>query len=175
MSREPGTPPARRPAIRKLTCAQFDDHASFIVLALGRHSVKQLSTLYREFGGDVAKAIILGEVAHHNLRNLAPSTEYDRKRLTQAIENPETRAALLPCNAFSISEATGIPRETVRRKARELVAEGLLERVGKNDLYLRSDPRIYRRFDADRFQEINDTIELVAGVLDRVHGRRPSD
>ena len=175
MSRSPRTPPAGRSTLCTLTRAQFDEHASFIVLALGRHSVKQLSTLYREFGGDVAKAIILGEVAHHNLRNLAPSTDYDRKRLTQAIENPETRAALLPCNAFSISEATGIPRETVRRKARELVAEGLLERVGRNDLYLCSDPSIYRRFDSDRFQEINDTIELVAGVLARVHDRRPSD
>ncbi|MCU0252008.1 MAG: hypothetical protein MUE61_17560 [Vicinamibacterales bacterium] len=171
MSRAIETPPARRSTIRKLTRPQFDDHASFIVQALGRHSVRRLSTVYKEFGGDIAKAIILGEVAHHNLSNLAPSVDYDRKRMTQALKSPVTRAALLPCNAFSISEATGIPRETVRRKTRELVAEGLLERVGRNDLYLRSDPSVYGRFDTGRFHEINDTIELVARVLARVHDR----
>ena len=95
--------------------------------------------------------------------------------MTQALTNPSMRATLLPCNAFSISEATGIPRETVRRKASELVAEGLLERVGRSDLYLRSDPPMYKRFDSDRFQEINDIIELVISVLARVHDRRSSD
>jgi DNA-binding IclR family transcriptional regulator len=37
----------------------------------------------------------------------------------------------MPSNVFSVSAATGIPRETVRRKTQRLCEQGLLERIGR--------------------------------------------
>jgi DNA-binding IclR family transcriptional regulator len=42
------------------------------------------------------------------------------------------------CNVFSISEATGIPRETVRRKVGQLLKKGLLYRDEHKRLMVRS-------------------------------------
>jgi len=44
------------------------------------------------------------------------------------------RLPLRPCNAFSISASTGIPRETVRRKVGQMIRQGLIERDRKGGL-----------------------------------------
>lgn len=43
---------------------------------------------------------------------------------------------IAPCNALSISDATGMPRETVRRKVKELEKRGWLVREGARSLTL---------------------------------------
>ncbi len=73
------------------------------------------------FGGDIDSALILGEIAHHN-------------RQMQFVRSASEGGAsadtpLSPANIRGISRATGIPRETVRRKVQRLSQLGWL-RVG---------------------------------------------
>ena len=81
--------------------------------------------LYGEFDGDLVQAIVLGEVAHHGvfgLRNQAGTA----REMSRAIAERISTGALnrMPTNAFSIAAATGIPRQTVRRKLAALRAKG---------------------------------------------------
>ncbi|MTD33657.1 hypothetical protein [Paludibacterium denitrificans] len=79
------------------------------------YMVQSLSRLYHEFDGDFLLPLILGEVYMHSTRNY------------QTGDDKHHHASLLATNPFSISEVTGIPRETVRRKIAKLVADGRLE------------------------------------------------
>jgi DNA-binding GntR family transcriptional regulator len=40
------------------------------------------------------------------------------------------------CNAFSLSQATGVPRETVRRKIKQLVKLGWIEQHNRHGLFI---------------------------------------
>ena len=98
--------------------------------------LRHLTRLYSALEGDLLLAMVLGEVAHHNVgAHLLRQGEYDRERLSAMVE--EHGAALLtPVNAFSISAATGIPYETVRRKVAALVRRGWLERDSRRNLFM---------------------------------------
>lgn len=70
------------------------------------------------------------------------------------------------CNALSIAEATGLPRETVRRKMNRLVEMGILARRGVGDYIwqpgvMQTSP--YRKL----IEEIsNETLRLMNECLD---------
>ncbi len=97
-------------------------------------SLKQVEWLLQEFflwnmnqvrstfDGDIDSALILGEIAHHNrLMKFGRSASADRG---DGADPP-----MSPANIRGISRATGIPRETVRRKVQRLARQGWL-RVG---------------------------------------------
>ncbi len=126
--------------------AAYRQRSSFI---LGEFLSAWLVRLHRHFRGDLISALILGEIAHSNLRGIraltanghgtrpAPERLYD--------DQGEFDLSLLrPCNALSISASTGVPRETVRRKLRALVNQGLVRRIARNKLIL--DPRTVASF-----------------------------
>jgi len=109
--------------------------------------IRYLSGLYREFDGDLALVIVLGEIAHHNVCRLFSSngplppfgeTNYDDPALYENLE---------PCNAFSLAAATGIPRETVRRKIDQLVKRGWLLRTANGSVRMR--PAVGQHFRPD--------------------------
>ena len=50
--------------------------------------------------------------------------------------NAEEMKQMRGCNAFSLSEATGVPRETVRRKVKQLVELGLIEPHNRKGLFI---------------------------------------
>ena len=52
---------------------------------------------------------------------------------------------LRPCNALSIAEATGIPRETVRRKVLTLIERGMVYRAANGHLFVH--PSVPQRFE----------------------------
>lgn len=111
---------------------------------LNDYLLKYLSSLYKEFDGDIVLAIVLGELAHQNI-----SRQMQRGQLVPRIDNcPLTlealRDLLLPSNPLSISEATGIPRETVRRKFERLVELGWVERVAHHSYLV--TPAVAERF-----------------------------
>jgi hypothetical protein len=62
-----------------------------------------------------------------------------------------------PCNALSVSSATGIPRETVRRKVKWLERKGWITVGERGQLAIaRSVSRQFSEFDcatADRFEQ----------------------
>ncbi len=115
--------------ISSTTIESYTRHHREITLILNDFLLKYLNSLYAEFKGDIVQAIVLGEVAHHNVSRLRKeghnlsSTEPDHTGF-DAIKD-----LLVPCNPFSISEATGIPRETVRRKFVELIDAGMIEQI----------------------------------------------
>lgn len=99
-----------------------------ITVLLGWFITGHLARLYRLFEGDLISVIVLGEIAHHNIGSI-----FDQKRMSKKGEvmdwnHDYSREALQPCNSFSISTATDIPRETCRRKIEKLLQSGFLER-----------------------------------------------
>jgi DNA-binding IclR family transcriptional regulator len=74
--------------------------------------------------------LILGEVAHRNvmayLSESGPSCADVDRQIIHARDNEK----LLPCSAMSVSLATGLSRETVRRKLNKLLHQGYLAKRG---------------------------------------------
>ena len=104
-----------------------------------RFTISTMRRAYRMFDGDLTLFLVFGEIAHYNmsralqalsLRDAPDSARW--KGLMRALPDKK----VTPCNALSISEATGIPRETVRRKVKELERRGWLAREGARSLTL---------------------------------------
>jgi DNA-binding MarR family transcriptional regulator len=85
---------------------------------------QMLITLRHEFGGDLDRMLVLAVIG---LRTLPPhraeGLSYTEFQAGRALERPS------PINIQSIAESSGIPRETARRKVRELEADGWIEQT----------------------------------------------
>jgi hypothetical protein len=74
---------------------------------------------------------------------------------------------LRPGNPFFISEATGIPRETVRRKFTELVKEGLVEKVKPKSYVItaRVSERFIHSFNLQLFEETHRLCSKINAII----------
>lgn len=104
-----------------------------------RFTVDTMLRGYRLFDGDLLLFLVFGEIAHYNmsraLRALSVPETADSQRW-KALLRALPRQKVAPCNALSVSQSTGLPRETVRRKVKALVERGWLAREGTRDLTL---------------------------------------
>ena len=122
--------------------AQVDPGAKMLRAAavlLARYQIRNLRRLFEEFERDILLPILLGEIALHNigaLENGANSAAFD--------DTESLMANLRPCNAYSIAAATGLPRETVRRKIARLAELGWITRQENGHLFL--TPQAIRHF-----------------------------
>lgn len=83
-----------------------------------------LITLRRHFGGDLDRMLVLAIVGSRTLHlRRAQGMTYDAFSKGDKAELPAS-----PINVQSVAECSGIPRETVRRKVRELEKLGWIER-----------------------------------------------
>lgn len=104
-----------------------------LALLINAFVLRQLARIREAFDGDILAAIVLGEVAHHNLRRLPG---------IGALPIEEVNAALIGgdqvelTNAYSISAASGIPYETTRRRVAALIERGWLLRFPNGELSL---------------------------------------
>ena len=108
-----------------------------VALLLARHEVRNLRRWYEEFDRDILLPILLGEIALHNIgafENHPESAATAAAPTAQASSVTEMR--IRPCNAYSISAATDLPRETVRRKIARLVELGWVTRRDNGHLYV---------------------------------------
>ena len=104
-----------------------------ISLALSEFTVPLLSRIYHAFDGDMVAALVLGEIAHRNVE--AWLAEYENAE--EQLDDPTRRETLMrPCNALSIAESCGLPRETVRRKIVMLIDRGYVYRSETGFLFL---------------------------------------
>jgi len=104
-----------------------------ISLALSEFTVPLLTRIYHAFEGDIMAAIVLGEIAHRNVEGWLAAGE----NAEQSLQDPVQRTTVMrPCNALSIAEACGLPRETVRRKVAALMERGYIYRSDEGHLYL---------------------------------------
>lgn len=99
-----------------------------------RYMTYRLRAMYQAYDGDLTLSLVLGEIAVRNTENFFPERFYGNHTLSQM---PQDRKRL-PCNALSISDVTGIPRETVRRKLAKLLELGWIEKTPE-DMYVISD------------------------------------
>jgi predicted transcriptional regulator len=139
----------------------FAGHPREISVLLGWFFLRHLLGLYRDFKGDLLMPIVLGEIAHHNICRQYTSG----KRLAGAVAVDWDD--LQPCNAFSLSNATGIPRETIRRKIRILKERGLVGRHPQGGYVIQ--PGIAERFEDGNRRTFFDLMAVIGEIqqLDR--------
>ncbi len=115
------------------TSSGYEANRARISLALSEFTVPLLSRIYHAFDGDMVAALVLGEIAHRNVE--AWLAEHDNAE--ELLHDPALREKLMrPCNALSIAEACGMPRETVRRKIVMLIDRGYVYRSAEGFLFL---------------------------------------
>lgn len=121
------------------------EHLSAIAQLMNTFHLRHMLRLYAAFDRDLLQAVVLGEVAHHNFSAIRTAARNAHELSQLARRRAETgEPPLLPTNAYSIAEATGIPRETVRRKIDLLVGKRLLRRDESGGLFV--TPRARERF-----------------------------
>ena len=137
----------------------LDKHAYQISHLIAEFTVPLMRKLYHQFDGDMVQMIIFGEISLHNVSQFFRKGGADVPE--KLLDDMELRNKLMnSCNVLSISEATGIPRETVRRKVDQLLQKGLLYRDKNNRLVVRSGVSAgFAQRNAETTQEI---LELAA-------------
>ena len=104
---------------------------SKLSVILVRYLTLRLRSLYQAFDGDLTMCLVLCEIAMRNTERF-----YDARNPTSA---EPTKEDYLPCNALSISEVTGIPRETVRRKLAKLIKMGWVIKHNRDKYVIGND------------------------------------
>lgn len=131
---------ANRPAVDPTA---YDQHEAAIAVIMNLVFVRHFIDIYRAFGGDLVEAIVLGEVAHHNVAAMRTSDTDVHSLSRRLAGHGPPRDTLLPTNAYSIAEASGIPRETVRRKVKSLERRGWIARDAAGNLYVTTRPQAH--------------------------------
>ena len=154
---KPSAPRGRLPAAE--SDRLYDRHAQELSVLLGWFFLRHLNRLYQTFHGDLLLAIVLGEIAHHNICHHFSSGRPKAGNPDGNWMIPEVWGALEPCNPFSLSAATGIPRETCRRKIVALQKQGLVAKHPKGGY-------VIVQHIGERFRETNR--ETFANVLELI-------
>jgi hypothetical protein len=94
-----------------------------------------LCILRSVLGNDLDKVIILAVIGQQVLRGLVPADESSAALIASLTDGMALDTRVLT-NIESIATATGIPRESVRRKVGELVAAGWIERLETGGLMI---------------------------------------
>ena len=148
---------------------EHDFEASFL---LGRFMTEHLIRVYKAFDGDITAAIVLGTIGQYNYqRYYAEVGAKSPEGFQKLVAKGEHLAHQRTCNAMSISDSTGIPRETVRRKIRALVKKGWLKQLGPDKLVVTEVPRKhFTDFDLDTLEQFHAAAKEIL-ELDKNRGR----
>lgn len=105
-----------------------------VALLLARYEIRNLRRWFDDFDRDILLPILLGEIALHNIG------AYENGAGTRkTLDDPDDLCPLKPCNAYSIAAATGLPRETVRRKIVRLIELGWIRKRHNGHLYVTAE------------------------------------
>lgn len=151
----------------KIDDEEFDRHYARLTYELGRTMMNHLRRIYREFDGDLTLCMVLGEIGQHNaghfMREVLPRSGKDAR--TMATDEVIARS-IRPCNAMSVAEASGIPRQTVQRKIEKLERLGWVTRDGKGGLRVnRVVGRKFRDLDRETLEEVLDLARVLKSLL----------
>ena len=140
----------------------YREHEEEIALHMSHFFLDYLKSVYREFEGDLAMVIVLAEIAHHSTSGLFAKHKTGGK----AARLPPTEP-LPSCSAFSLAAATGLPRETVRRKISRLNSLGWIEKAGRAEVRLTSKvaQHFAPEFNVRLLDEFLKTSDRIRGVL----------
>lgn len=146
---------------------KFTRHQQYVAYLMSEFTVPHLVRLVRRYEGDVLLAIVLGEIAQHNVRRFfeSPETQADPARQLNVLEAQQD-VPLSSCNALSISRSTGIPRETVRRRVEELVRRGWVRRDARGHLRVADGlAQHFEQFDREHVEHFLRTAQRLAAVV----------
>jgi len=148
-----------------------------VALVLARHEIRSLRRWFEDFDRDILLPILLGEIALHNIGALENGVA--RRESTRPItatpsvprESRPPDCGLKPCNAYSIAAATGLPRETVRRKIGRLIELGWICREDNGHLYITEVAleQFGRVSTAGALAELLETADHVRTLLEEKH------
>jgi hypothetical protein len=146
---------------------QYEVHKGTVAVLMGHFLLRHLNLLYQEFDGDLILPIVLGEIAHHNILRLYSHEGHCLDVQENMQRDPDRLKNLEPSNAYSISEATGIPRETVRRKIDKLIERGWLVKSPRGEVTM-SDTvgeHFMKDFNKKLLAELLETSECITRLL----------
>jgi DNA-binding transcriptional regulator YhcF (GntR family) len=149
--------------------ALYERHKSEISLHMSHLTMDYLRLMYRAFDGDLALAIVLGEIAHHSMIRYfsarGPDPVYEGRISSKMIEYER----LPSCSATALARATGLPRETVRRKIVELEQRGWVTRSA--DRRVQITPKVGDTFlgtlNVELVERLLETAENIRQLLGR--------
>ena len=113
---------------------RYEQRRGEIRLHMSHFFLRYLTDIYQAFEGDLAAAIILGEISHHNTTRFFSPDQESNAVIRELQNEPAFWREMDGCNAYSVSCVTGIPRETVRRKIAAMKQRGWLEEVPQQGL-----------------------------------------
>jgi hypothetical protein len=143
--------PGGREAVSAFLPQGFAEHIRAVSILMAGYNLRRLNAYYRAFEGDLLLPLVLGEVALRGTRTEQGATY----RLSQ------------------LSPATGIPRESTRRKVLRLMQTGWLEPAGPG--HVRVTPRVLEHFGLGFNREVLDDFLWTAGRLRNLLGLDASD
>lgn len=145
----------------------YDRRPLAAALLLTDFFMPYLREMYRIFDGDVALALVLGEIGHASTQRFTDARRHDALDLVDA-DIEAVMAAVRPCNALSASLASGVPRETTRRKVLELAARGwVTEHEGGWVTTPAAGERFVPQFNREQARRLLQTAQRLIDVLDR--------
>lgn len=138
---------------------QSPERRALFCLSLFVH--RYLTAIYGALTLDLVSLSLLDEIARHNLGPLAGA---DAALMPL---DASKAGAMRGCNAFSLSQATGVPRETVRRKIKQLVELGWIEQHNRKGLFITTKwmERVSREDAAEILAEFRDTGRQIEQIL----------
>ncbi|MFU2486522.1 hypothetical protein [Thauera sp. WH-1] len=174
-----GEPPAADVSHDEISHPSSQRILRSVALLLARHEIRNLRRWFEEFDRDILLPILLGEIALHNIgafdtgggRGGDGADKGGRPRPT-AVEPVPTAVdldcAMKPCNAYSIAAATGLPRETVRRKVVRLVELGWISRQDNGHLFISREALAHfgRLLSSRELSELLETADRARALLD---------
>lgn len=130
--------------------------------------IESLTNLRAAFGNDMDKIVVLAVIGQ-SAQRLAP-----RGRQFDEALDPENRLELpasAVTNVQSITDSTGIPRESVRRKVKELVEAGWVERLESGALRIVGDAAVsdLRAVTEKQFGVIDKTMTAMISELEQMN------
>ncbi len=139
----------------------YASHRSILSVLMLRFMTSRLRAMYQAYDGDLTLCLVLGEIASRNTERFIDER---RGYIPRSLSAPAPQ--LLACNALSISEVTGIPRETVRRKLAKLMDLGWIEKTPE-DMYVITDKigEVFAAFDDSQTYDLMHTADQIERVL----------
>jgi predicted transcriptional regulator len=137
----------------------FDRAFGLVAFTLNRHIVDHLLRFSRHFGPDYPMMVVWGVLAHQSVIDHLPAGSRPRDVLDAKGRLATPNPVLRPVRQRDLSQITGIPKETVRRKLLKLEQAGWIVRQGPGWVINRSshDP-VLREFSRES------TVRLLAAA-----------
>lgn len=158
------------------TSATFDDkydqHMVAATIVLTDFFMDYLRLLYAAFDGDITEAIVLGEIGQANTAKYVNQHERDALPLETVDREDFLPGTLKGVNSFSAATASGVPRETARRKINALLAKGWLEKDadGRLTATMAAREHFAPTFNRTICKRLLETADLLHRVLDAETG-----